>query len=326
MESDGTEDSPEDEEDLLGSSKIFQTDEERFQIHFLNQLQKACEEQAEEEEENARRSREEEVARETGLRVKAAAQKEEEEEQERKEEESKEKEGKKSADEASEDPGASRSSGSPPTRVAQAAYRDEVDIDDAETILERLQRKKSSSSSSLSYSDEWRRGERDEEEDEKEKEEPPVLLPLRLPRGWRLLCLTARQAVRVLSSEIRDCLEVIEEESLSRKKAIEDSDGETDSNAELKVREARKASLRSSRRILQVDQRDRAISSSGCQDTCLLELFTWLAETAAVSLFLSSWERSSIGRLLTEVVRARASFSFSMRVNAEVDVCPCVGT
>ncbi|PHJ18437.1 transmembrane protein [Cystoisospora suis] len=203
-------------EDLLGSSKIFQTDEERRQIYFLSQLQKACEEHAERQEEEEERLQDEE--------------REEEEEEGRESEgaleitNEKTERGREKKDEREE---------KTKKREREISQEDEIDIDDAERVLLLQESLLHTKASSSSYGDSSRHQEKERKEEE-EEERPLRLLPLGLPKGWRFLSLKPRQAVRVLATEIRDCLEVIEEESAQRKKAIEDSDGETDNNAELK--------------------------------------------------------------------------------------------
>ncbi|KEP64181.1 UNVERIFIED_CONTAM: hypothetical protein HHA_211440 [Hammondia hammondi] len=180
-------------EELLGSPKLFQTDEERMQLKWLAALAHACDRQADEAEE-----REEETlfslpAEDAELRPSEAT----EDAQARQEGTGKLSGNEKEAAETTSHGGDTKGASSYEMSL-QAA----------------IERQKSLKTS--------------------EAAEPSSLLPLGLPEGWQLVALTPRQAARIVAIEIRECEEVLEEEAANRKKAIEDSDGATDGNAELK--------------------------------------------------------------------------------------------
>ncbi|KYF39474.1 hypothetical protein TGARI_211440 [Toxoplasma gondii ARI] len=180
-------------EELLGSPKLFQTDEERMQLKWLAALAQACDRQADEAE-----KREEETlfslpAEDAELRSSEAT----EDMQAREERTGKDSGTEKEAGETKSPGGASKDA-RPYEMSLQAAIEKQKSLTTSETA------------------------------------EPSSLLPLGLPEGWQLVALTPRQAARIVAIEIRECEEVLEEEAANRKKAIEDSDGATDGNAELK--------------------------------------------------------------------------------------------
>ncbi|PFH32341.1 hypothetical protein BESB_016590 [Besnoitia besnoiti] len=183
-------------EELLGSAKLFQTDQERMQLKWLAALARAAERQAQAEEAREQK-RLFELTRPAGAGELAAA----EAESPQAHQEAQQRD---TAPEKGPEPAAARHGD-----ADDAAATYEVSLRAARARLTSADAAKAAAGVSMG-------------------------LPLGLPEGWRLLSLSARQAARIVAIEVRDCEEVLEEEAAKRKKAIEDSDGETDSNAELK--------------------------------------------------------------------------------------------
>ncbi|CBZ50687.1 conserved hypothetical protein [Neospora caninum Liverpool] len=189
-------------EELLGSSKLFQTDEERMQLTWLAALARACDKQANDAEEREQRKLYDWDSEPDGLF---------ESEEATEKEQATEKEHMEGAETRRE-----RSCQEP--AAAKVGAKEQAKEDHDEQLYEMSLKTAVATVASLNAA----------------PSKPPSLLPLGLPEGWRLVSLTPRQAARIVAIEIRECEEVLEEEAANRKKAIEDSDGATDGNAELK--------------------------------------------------------------------------------------------